>query len=155
MMTCGRLCCGKSTYAKALSARCGGVILSVDELMLALFGPDAGEAHDVYVARCMDYLYKKSLELVAAGVNVVLDWGFWTRSGRGYARDFYGSRGIACELHYLRLSEDEWHSRVQRRNADVLAGLSDAYYVDEGLMAKFEGMFEAPDGDEVDVFVDG
>ena len=42
-MMCGRICSGKSTYAKALREMHHAVILSVDEITLALFGQDAGE----------------------------------------------------------------------------------------------------------------
>ena len=51
IMICGGLCCGKSTYAEALRRERGGVILSIDGLMLSLFGPDAGEMHDEYARR--------------------------------------------------------------------------------------------------------
>ena len=155
MMMCGRLCSGKTTYAARLRERYGAVVLSVDELMLSFIGPEAGDMHDEYVARAMAYLYQKSLDIVAAGANVVLDWGFWSRKERQYAREFYGSRGIDCELHYLHISDEEWRRRVERRNADVCAGFSDAYFVDEGLMAKFEGLFEAPEAGEVDAWVEG
>ena len=43
ILTCGKLGCGKTTYAKRLCAERGAVLLSADELMLALFGQDAGE----------------------------------------------------------------------------------------------------------------
>lgn len=46
VMTCGKLCSGKTTYAKKLQKESKAVILSVDEIMLALFGQDAGEKHD-------------------------------------------------------------------------------------------------------------
>ena len=37
IMTCGLICCGKSTYAKKLQAEQNGIILSVDDITLALF----------------------------------------------------------------------------------------------------------------------
>ena len=36
---------------------------SVDEIMLALFGQDAGEKHDDYVAGIKEYLYHSSEEV--------------------------------------------------------------------------------------------
>ena len=39
IMTCGMICCGKSTYAKKLQAEQNAVILSVDDITLTLF-PD-------------------------------------------------------------------------------------------------------------------
>jgi len=49
IMTCGRICSGKSTYARKLREEYNSVILSVDEIILALFGNDTGEKHDVYI----------------------------------------------------------------------------------------------------------
>lgn len=45
-VTCGKLGCGKTTYAKRLCAERCAALLSADELMLSLFGGDAGEKHD-------------------------------------------------------------------------------------------------------------
>ena len=45
IMTCGRICCGKSTYARKLREGCNAVILSIDEMTLAMFPEGAGEMH--------------------------------------------------------------------------------------------------------------
>ena len=42
IMTCGKICSGKSTYAQKLRLEYSAVILSVDEITLALFGNEAG-----------------------------------------------------------------------------------------------------------------
>ena len=152
-MMCGKICSGKSTHAADLRKQHSAAVLSVDEITLALFGQDAGDMLDTYVARAEEYLYKKSLELIETGINVVLDWGFWTAEERAYAREFYGSRGIEYEFHFIDISDEEWYRRLDKRNADVLAGRSDAYYVDDGLAAKFQSIFERPERDEIDVWI--
>lgn len=81
-MVCGRLCSGKSTYAERLRKEHRAVILSVDEITLALFGQDAGEKHDDYARRARKYLYGKSLEILEMDINVILDWGFHTKQER-------------------------------------------------------------------------
>ncbi|MBR5091368.1 MAG: ATP-binding protein [Ruminiclostridium sp.] len=151
IMTCGRICSGKSTYARKLREEYRAVILSVDEITLALFGNDAGEKHDEYVERLKNYLYGKSVEIVGTGTNVILDWGFWTRKERDYARRFYTERGIACELHYLSISDEEWERRIKQRNDYISEGRTSAYYVDDGLKAKFAAIFEPPGEHEADV----
>lgn len=153
IMTCGRICSGKTTYCKKLRTEFSAVVLSVDEITLALFGQDAGEMHDTYVERAEKYLYEKSLDIVNVGVNVILDWGFWTKVEREYAREFYHSHGVSCEFHYLDISDEEWERRLKKRNSEVLAGKTDAYYVDDGLAEKFRSIFEAPDIGEMDVTV--
>ena len=37
IMTCGRICCGKTTYAQKLREERNAVILSIDEITLTLF----------------------------------------------------------------------------------------------------------------------
>ena len=153
VLICGKLCCGKSTYAEKLRARIGAVLLSVDEIMLAVFGQDAGDKHDEYTESVQRYLFNKSAEIIETGISVILDWGFWTKEKRASARAFYCSRGIECEFHYIDISDETWHTRLERRNNAVLSGQTDAYYVDAGLAAKFESLFEAPEKDEIDVWL--
>lgn len=150
---CGRICSGKSTYAEKLRKEHNAVLLSVDEITLALFGREPGEKLDEYVEKAEKFLYVKSLEIIEIGADVVLDWGFWTKAEREQARCFYGSRGVAYEFYYLDISPEEWSERMKKRNADILAGKTDAYYVDDGLAAKFGAIFEPPDKTEIDVWI--
>lgn len=154
-LICGRICCGKSTYAKRLQAEKNAVVLSVDEIMLAIFGLYAGERHDEYAAGVRKYLFEKSLELIGAGVGVILDWGFWTRAGRQEAKAFYERRGVECALHYVDVREDVWRARIAERNRVVAAGKAAAYIVDDNLAAKFASRFEAPGDEEIDLRVEG
>ena len=152
-MMCGKICSGKSTHARVLREKHHAVILSVDEITLALFGQDAGDRMDEYVLRLKKYLYAKSLEVLESGINVVLDWGFWTKKEREFARNYYGSAGIANEFHYIEVDDREWHRRLEQRNHAVINHQSDAYYVDEGLAAKFQSVFEKPEPDEIDCWI--
>ena len=151
IMTCGKICSGKSTYAQKLRLEYSAVILSVDEITLALFGNEAGEKLDNYVCRAENYLYNNSLEIIETGTNVILDWGFWTKSERELARDFYNSHGIENEFQYINITDEEWHRRIEKRNSDISAGRLNAYYVDSGLAEKFGRIFEPPATDEIDV----
>lgn len=151
-LTCGKICSGKSTYANKLRTENKAVLLSVDEITLALFGRDAGENHDTYVERSEKYLFKKSIEIVDMGINVVLDWGFWTKSERDFAKEFYRSHKIDCEFHYIDISDETWRRNLEKRNAEILSGKANAYYVDEGLAKKFDAIFEKPDKSEIDIW---
>lgn len=152
MLICGKIASGKSVYAKQLCERENAVMLSVDELVLSILGGDLGEKHDEITQRVQTYLFDKSLEIVEAGSNVLLDWGFWTRERRQAARDFYAYRGIDCEFHYIDTPDEVWHRNIELRNAAVRAGRSDAYFVDDGLMKKLEAAFQIPTSDEIDVW---
>ncbi len=152
-LICGRICSGKSTYAENLRSEHNAVLLSVDEIMLAVFGLYAGEKHDEYTERIQRYLFEKSVEIVKSGHCVILDWGFWTRQKRAAAREYYQRRGIACEFHYIDIADGLWKEQIDRRNHMVLAGETEAYLIDDALAAKFAGLFEPPADDEIDVWV--
>lgn len=153
IMTCGKICSGKSTYAEKLRVKYHAVILSVDEIMLALFDQNVGEKHDEYVERIEKYLFHKSLDVLNIGVNVILDWGFWTESERNFAKEFYASKNIDYEFHYIDVSSETWRMRLDKRNKEIMAGAIDAYYVDDNLAAKFNSIFEPPKEEEMDVWV--
>ena len=150
-LICGKLCCGKTTYSQKICAENDAVLLSVDEMILTVFGQNCGAKHDEYVNNAKKYLLNKSLELIDKNINVVLDWGFWTRKEREFAKDFYKSRGIDCELHYIDISDDVCKARIEKRNKAVLTDKTSAYYVDENLLDKFNSIFETPSEDEIDV----
>lgn len=128
-------------------------MLSIDEIMLALFGQHCGDKHDEYADKTRNYLLNKSLELIGSGIDVVLDWGFWRKEARDFARDFYRSRNIECAFHYIDVSDETWIARLNKRNAAVLADETVAYFVDANLAAKFTARFEMPSREEIDVWV--
>lgn len=153
IMTCGKICSGKSTYAEKMRKDLSAVIFSVDEIMLALFDGDIGDKHDEYVEKVKKYLFNKSTEIIEAGVNVILDWGLWTKAERKYAREFYKSKNIECEIHFISISDDEWKKRISQRNDLIITGKTSAYFVDEGLAEKVNTLFELPENDEVDLWI--
>lgn len=155
ILICGKICSGKSTYAEQLRIQNNAVVLSTDEITLALFGQHCGDKHDDYVERTQNYLFNKSLELIEVGINVILDWGFWMKVERDYAREFYNSRNIECEFHYIDISDETWNARLKKRNNAILAGTTSAYYIDDNLAEKFAAIFEVPSEDEIDVIYRG
>ena len=155
ILICGKICCGKTTYSQKLCSENNAVLLSVDEITLALFGQHCGDKHDEYVERTEKYLLNKSLELIQMDINVVLDWGFWTKAERLTVKEFYKSRDIECEIHYIDVSDEIWKYRLNKRNNAVLAEETSAYYVDDNIAAKFASIFEVPKEAEIDVVYQG
>lgn len=154
IITCGKLCSGKTTYSKRLAKEIGAVRLSVDEITLLLLGPFAGDILDEYFQKLEKYLMEKSIEAAEAGVSSVIDLGLWTKAEREKVRKFYRERGAECEIHYLKVPDGVWRERIEKRNREIEAGLTEAYPVDENLLKKFESFFEEPSPDEVDAIID-
>ena len=150
---CGKICSGKSTYADELCSKGRAVLLSVDEVMLSIFGLYAGEKHDEYTAGVQAYLLEKAAEIAGMGIDVVLDWGFWTTQSRKRVKEYFENKGIKSELHYIDIPDYLWEERIAKRNADITAGRVSAYIVDENLAAKFARIFEEPGSAEIAVRV--
>ncbi len=147
-LICGKICSGKSTLAKELREKNGGVILSVDELMQKLFPAGAGDKHDELSGKVKAYLYGKADELLMAGIDVILDWGFWSRRERSYVTEHFKERGAEVCWHFTNI-DDETHLKfINGRNKKILAGESTDYFVDEGLFAKAQFLFHEPTEEE-------
>lgn len=148
ILICGKICCGKTTYCEKLKATENAVVLSVDKLVLPLFGEHLGERHDEITQKAQAYLLARTAELLPLGVNVILDWGFWSAESRRTVREFFAERGFNTELHYIELTDSEWRRRIDKRNSTPN---SEAYFVDSAIIEKCEGIFQPPDDSEIDV----
>ncbi len=153
-LICGKICCGKTTYAKKMCTENKAILLSADEIMLSLFDQCCGrELHMEYETRIKNYLFDKSLELIEKEIDVVLDWGFWTREERDATKEFYKSRNIDCELHYIEIDDETWEYQLNKRNNEILDNEVKAYYLEHNRALEFASMFEIPDMDEMDILV--
>lgn len=148
---CGRLCSGKTTLARRLTAQKGTILLSCDEVTEIIFHKDLGERHDAVMQDVKKYLHMKAMDALRAGCDVVLDWGFWNRAERQAVRAQYAAAGYPQQWHYMAPSESRWRRNIEQRNAAVLAGTSPDYFVDEGLFNKLMANFEPPGEDEIDI----
>ena len=154
ILVCGKICSGKTTYAKRLAEEQKAVLLSVDEITLALFGQHIGEKHDEMVKKTEKYLFVKAIEIIAIGIDVILDWGFWTIEERKYATRFFKERDINIEWHYIDVSDKIWRRNLKTRNDRITDGQDVFYYIDDNIAAKFKRLFEVPNRDEIDVWYD-
>ncbi len=150
ILTCGRLCSGKTTYAEMLAKDLPAVHFSIDDLTLLLLGPMPGDILDEYVEKLEGYYFKKAAETAKNGINAVIDLGLWTKAERENAKRYFLEDGAECEIHYLKVDESTWKKRIEKRNRDVEEGRNMSYFVDENLLNKFQSFFEEPSEGEVD-----
>ena len=153
ILICGKICSGKSWYARALKKQHNAVILSTDEATYDLIFNEQGEFYNVFAQRVNGYLRKKAVEIVQAGANVILDWGFWTKQDRLEISAFFDNHQVEYEWHYVDVTDEAWQRNIARRNAAVAAGHGGSdFYVDEGLLKKLLTLFEEPTGEEMNVW---
>ena len=152
ILICGKICSGKTTYAKRLLFENKAVLLSVDEILLAIFGQHIGEKHDEIADKTEIYLLEKSIEIINSGIDVILDWGFWTNKKRKYASMFYKDKGINIEWHYIDINDIIWHKNIITRNNKIENGQDNNYFIDENIANKFNNIFEMPKKEEFNVW---
>lgn len=152
IITCGKICSGKSFYSRKLKDELNAVIISPDEATYDLINNEQGEFYNVFSERLNKYLTKKVGEMVQAGANVIFERGLWSHKDRKEIREYYKKIGIDFEIHYVCVEDETWKQNIEERNKKVQEGNGGAdFYLDEGLMKKLESRWEEPTEDEFDV----
>lgn len=130
---------GKTTLAKRLEAELPAIRFTHDEWMAALYGsdPPAERFGEYYrrVSGVMEGVWVRCLEL---GLDVVLDFGLWTRRDRDTLRARVASVGAETRLYALGGTDEELWARVERRNQELESGLFIARNTFEVLRGRFE-----------------
>ena len=152
-LTCGLPCAGKTTLAKQIEAERNALRLTADEWMVDLYGPEpespeimkgAPSARRTAVEALQWRVAERALEL---GIDVVLDWGVWSRSERdGYRvrAAALGARTIVC---FLDVPRAELARRLRLRNANLPPG---TFPIEEQYLDLWVTWFEGPTADELD-----
>ena len=152
---CGKICSGKTYYANQIKEQENAVILSTDEATYDLIDNEQGELYDVFAERVNKYLMKKAVEIVKAGCNVILDWGFWTKAERQETTKYFNQFGMDVEWHYVDIEQSHWQQLIEERNAKIQKGNGGSdFYVDEGLLNKTLSKFEEPTREEMNVWIE-
>lgn len=152
---CGKICSGKSYYAKQIKGKENAVILSTDEATYDLIDNKQGEFYNEFAQRVNKYLMKKAAQIVNAGCNVILDWGFWTKEDRKAVTKYFNQFGIDVEWHYVDIETSRWQQLIDERNTKIQNGNSSSdFYVDEGLLNKLLLKFEEPSREEMDIWIE-
>jgi predicted kinase len=142
-LVCGLPGSGKSTLARQLAEADATIWLSPDEWMSRIVGDGYDERRRAAVERIQWELAKK---LLALGIDIVLDNGFWSREERMSLRREADGLGARTELHFLDVPLAELTRRIAARNA-----ASPLWVVGEADLEKWSALFEPPEADELPV----
>lgn len=135
---CGPPGAGKTTVARRLEDEGRGIRIATDEWQARLGVPHTdGEFHE----RLQRALYEHALELLRAGVDVILEDGLWLPGER--AEKFADARaaGALISWHVFDIPESELRRRLEKRNSD---GAAEAYPVSRAELVRALELFTPP-----------
>jgi predicted kinase len=146
ILICGLPGSGKTTLATRLAARVPAVRLCPDDWLRGL-GIDLFD--EAARGRLEALMWEHTQELLASGLSVVLEFGFWARSERDEKRSWARSCGVGVELRFVDAPLPELLRRVEARTA--AAGDSEVLITGQHL-ARWSRVFQAPDEAELGLF---
>ncbi len=146
VLCCGKICSGKSTFAKRLETGSGFFPFSADDWMLHFYEETADrQLFDLRLAKCKSMIFSLAYKLLEKGQNVVLDFGFWTKAERMAAYADAERRGFRTTIVYFPIAYEEQVVNMQRRQAEATGR---HYSFDERAVRELNLLFEEPDGTE-------
>jgi predicted kinase len=146
LLLCGMTGSGKTTLARTLEAEVTIVRFTIDEWMIELFGHHMSrELLDARLATLRRLIWGTAERLLALGIHVVLDEGFWRADGRAEAARRAVAAGGEPVLVYLAVPLSVLEERLERRNAQLPGG---TYEITPEMLASFHAGFETPTADE-------
>ncbi len=145
---------GKTTYARDLAKRLGGIRFSIDDWMTTLFWMDspqpiAFEWTMARIARCEGQILEQVAALSALGIPSILDLGFTRIDHRTRFADAARTMGATAALHWINVPTEERWRRVEQRNAEK--GETFAMAVDRAMFDFMEGQWQPPSDAEISV----
>ena len=146
----GLPCSGKTTYSVALKTDLNSVHFSLDYWLITAFGAYSIESvgHEEHVRRvlaCRELIWSSAIPLLARGIDVILDDGFFLRDHRMQHIRQALEIGAQSRIHYLSISPDVLLRRVETRNARLPKY---NFRIDPDMLDVFWGLFEEPSTDE-------
>ncbi len=146
-LMCGLPCAGKTTLAKQIEQECAALRLTPDEWIMRLLG--TGLAEEVLDAARDPFesaLWDLAARVLSLGVDVILDFGFWSRGEREEYRARAALLGARSELHFPDVPDDVLLARLTARNANLPHG---TFWIDEIRFRQWMTLFQSPEPDEL------
>jgi predicted kinase len=151
----GLPCSGKTTLARKLEMKFSALRLTPDDWHIRLFGHDFGDnmtesdekTHDSRHDSVESLMWDVAARVLALGVDVILDFGFWSRTERDEFRSRAKDLGADFKIHFVDVPEEVLVERLEARNATHPAG---TFLVPNAKLEEWIQIFEPPSPEELE-----
>ena len=146
-LICGLPGVGKTTLARRLETERPALRLSPDEWIARLLA-DANDKAELDRLRSPveSVQWEVAAKVLTLGVDVILEWGFWSREERTHYRARAEALGVHVEVRFLNVGREELWERLSKRNANLPVG---TFVVTEEQLDLWLSWFEPPAADEL------
>ncbi len=146
-LICGLPGAGKTTLAKQIEQTQPALRLCPDEWIATILA-DATDLAELDRLRTPveSVQWEVAKRVLTLGVDVILEWGFWSHAERASYRAQAEALGAQVELHYLAVDRDELWARLARRNANLPPG---TFVVTQAQLDLWSSWFEVPTAAEL------
>ena len=138
---------GKTTFARKLEKETGAIRFTKDEWMVRVFGnTPPKDKFEEYDNRMTSLATDMALKCLQAGIDVIIDEGFWVKEHRDAISEKVKNVGAIPKLYYLETPFKIMKERTLERSANPPI---DSFTIDEESFNQYWKHFRAPGEDEV------
>jgi predicted kinase len=135
---------GKTTLAKRIEREELAIRLTPDEWIAALSIDPYDPGKRAEIESLQWTVAVRALEL---GLNVILDFGFWSRRERDDFRARASALGVRAVIRFLDVTRDELRARLAERHAGESSA---AFPVSDAQLGEHLALFEPPSSEELE-----
>jgi predicted kinase len=141
---------GKTRRARELEVSASALRLTPDDWQMAIFDTDGptgwrSKERADHRDRLEGKLVEAGLRAAQLGVDVVFDFGFWSRDERSALRWIADSLGVRTQVEYLPIDLLEQRRRITERSSKS----SRQFQMSDEELEQWQAQFEAPDEEEL------
>lgn len=147
-LICGLPGSGKTTHSKQLEKSQNALRLSPDEWISDIVADSSNQSELDRLRSPIESLqWKLAGRALTLSIDVILEWGFWSRSERMHYRSQAEALGAQTELCFLDVDRDELWRRLSERNLNLPLG---TFVVTKDQLDLWWTLFEPPSADELE-----
>ncbi len=143
-LTVGLPSTGKTTAARRLETEQRALRLTKDEWVKALYRHENPPSVQSVIEGRLVQIGLRTLEL---GINVVIDFGLWSRDERSALRQAATGVGARAEVRYFELTPAEQRRRLHQRQAE---SPHTTWPMSDEELAEWAAVFDVPTPGELD-----